>query len=202
MTLEDVGQSAQAWEAEWWGDCVQTFGEEAKQLTYAHLMGLVNEPRLGKWPVYDLAGKSVVDLGGGPVSMLLKTVNGGDLVVVDPCPYPNWVRARYEAARIEQIEEEAEAWFVGAYEGGLPFDEAWIYNVLQHVVDPEKVIETARTHAPVLRIFEWIETETNVGHPHSLHADDLNDWCGGVGTVRTINENGAVGICYSGVFNL
>ena len=53
-------QSAQDWEASWWASCnFSTFGEEAKQLTYANLMGLVNEPREGKWPVYDLAGKSV-----------------------------------------------------------------------------------------------------------------------------------------------
>ena len=198
--LEQVGEdaTAQEWEAAWWGSCVNTFGEEAKQLTYANLMGLVNEPREGKWPVYDLRGASVVDLGGGPASMLLKTV-GGWGVVVDPCPYPKWVGKRYAANDIKLVREEAETW-ANPHEEKLT--ECWIYNVLQHVIDPERVIATARASAHVLRIFEWIETETNIGHPHSLHAGDLNDWISGTGTVGQVNENGAVGLAYWGVFPL
>lgn len=196
-TQEPVDGSPQEWERWWHGTCANTFGEEAKQITYAHRMGLVNQPRLGKWPVYDLQGKSVVDLGGGPVSMLLKTVDGNNLTVVDPCPYPTWVKRRYEHAGIAQYEQEAET-FMSADR----FDEAWCYNVLQHVVDPEAVIETAKTHARVLRIFEWIETETNIGHPHSLHADTLNGWIGGVGQIGMVNENGAVGLAYWGCFDL
>ena len=188
---------AQDWEKSWWESCnFSTFGEEAKQLTYANLMGLVNEPREGKWPVYDLAEKSVVDLGGGPVSMLLKCVNGGTLTVVDPCPYPDWVGARYEAAGIRWDQENAETW-----DDGNVYDEAFQYNVAQHCVDPEALIATAKRCAKVLRIFEWIETETNVGHPHSLHAADLNDWLGGTGTVGMVNEDGAVGLAYWGVFD-
>ena len=188
---------AQDWESAWWRSCnFSTFGEEAKQLTYANLMGLVNEPREGKWPVYDLKGKSVVDIGGGPVSMLLKTVNGGHMVVVDPCQYPAWVTIRYEEAGISQRVEPAETY------AGIGFAECLVYNVAQHCLDPEALFATARLCADVVRVFEWIETETNVGHPHSLHADDLNRWIGGVGTVGMANENGALGLAYWGCFDL
>ncbi len=190
-------QTAQEWESDWWASCrFNTFSEEAKQLTYAHLMGLVNQPRDGKWPVYDLQGSTVVDLGGGPSSMLLKTV-GGNGVVVDPCPYPQWVADRYAHAEIDYRVEPAEGF-------RLPtrFSEAWIYNVLQHVVDPEEVIASARANAFVLRIFEWIETETNVGHPHSLHEYELNRWIGGTGQIGYVNENGAVGLAYWGCMAL
>ena len=196
---------AQDWERDWWGDCTRTFGEEAKQLTYAHRMGLVNQPSGGHWPVYDLEGKSVLDLGGGPVSMLLKTVNRGNfLAVVDPCDYPNWVSTRYEEAGIFYYREPAED-FNAFGDGAVPlkaWDECWIYNVLQHVVDPQAVIAAARRSAKVLRIFEWVETYTNVGHPHSLHANELNDWIGATGTVGMVNENGAVGLAYWGAFGL
>lgn len=190
-------QTAQEWESDWWSSCrFNTFGEEAKQITYAHRMGLVNEPREGKWPVYDLRGSTVVDLGGGPVSMLLKTV-GGNGVVVDPCPYPGWVAERYAAAEIDYRVEPAEGF-------RLPdrYSECWIYNVLQHVVDPEAVIASARANAYVLRIFEWVETETNVGHPHTLHATELNDWIGGTGQIGYVDENGATGLAYWGCFQL
>jgi hypothetical protein len=197
MTTQEE-QTAQEWENEWWGTCTNTFGEEAKQITYAHRMGLVNNPQDGKWPVYDLNGYSVLDLGGGPTSMLLKTV-GGWGAVVDPCPYPDWVAARYAAAGVFYHVETAES-FVNPYDAKL--SECWIYNVLQHVEDPEKVIATAKKCAHLLRMFEWVETETNIGHPHSLHADELNRWVDGTGTVEPVNENGAVGLAYYGTFVL
>ncbi len=190
-------ETAQEFESAWWGSCANTFGEEAKQITYAHRMRLANEPHEGKWPCYDLAGRSVVDLGGGPVSLLLKCRNGRALAVVDPCPYPAWVGARYEAAGIAQHQVEAEGWRDAAFR-----DEAWVYNVLQHVIDPEAVIATARAQAATLRIFEWIEHPASLGHPHVLHAVDLNRWAGGTGQVEHVDENGATGLAYYGVFAL
>ncbi len=194
--VEPVDGTPQEWEQWWHGNCVNSFGEEAKQISYAHRMGLTVVPYMGKWPVYDLDGRSVLDLGGGPASMLLKTINGWG-IVVDPCPYPQWVYDRYEAAGIQTRKQTAETF---AHDAKLT--ECWIYNVLQHVEDPEQVITVAKANTHILRIFEWVETETNVGHPHTLHADDLNRWIGGTGTVENINENGAVGLCYYGVFAL
>ncbi len=210
LAEDEMDATAQAWESEWWGSCTNSFGEEAKQITYAHRMGLVNTPRYGKWPVYDLNGYSVVDLGGGPSSLLLKCVNGWG-TVVDPCPYPEWVAQRYasagsrnhpeyEAATIFYVQEPAET-----YRSADKVSECWIYNVLQHVVDPERVIATARASAHLIRIFEWIEAETNVGHPHSLHAADLSRWITGsegAGTIQAVDENGAVGLAFYGTFPL
>jgi hypothetical protein len=141
----------QVFERDWWGNCVNTFGEEAKQLTYAQLMGLTNvpDPTTSHWPQYDLVGLNVLDLGGGPASMLLKTVDPGRLTVVDPCPYPPWVAARYTEAGIEYFQEPAET-FVSTPTRGrnnvelYDYDEVWIYNVLQHVEDPAACIATAR----------------------------------------------------------
>ncbi len=74
--------------------------------------------------------------------------------------------------------------------------------MLQHVVDPEEVIASARANAYILRIFEWIEAGTSIGHPHSLKQADLDRWIGGKGTIGHIDENGAVGLAYWGVFQL
>lgn len=195
--MTSLAEYAQDFEAAWWGDCTNSFGEEAKQITYAHRMGLVNEPRVGRWPVYNLGGRSVLDLGGGPVSMLLKCENLGSSMVVDPCPYPAWVGERYDAVGIDYLQAPAENL---AHLGS--FDEAWIYNVLQHVEDPRRVIKTAKRHASALRIFEWIEMPPCEGHPTTLHAADLNEWIGGNGTVEYVNENSAVGLAYFGVFDV
>lgn len=184
----------QEFEAGWWADCTNTFGEEAKQITYAHRMGLVNVPVDGHWPVYDLEGKSVLDLGGGPASILLKTINGGRRVVVDPCEYPDWTTDRYTAAGIDVVRMPAEEF---KHNPWVTFDECWIYNVLQHVQDPEQVIRVARSCSPVLRLYEWVNIDPHLGHPHRLTAALLDEWITGgrgrPGTLEVMNENGCVG---------
>ncbi|MFH1554929.1 MAG: hypothetical protein ABII76_08730, partial [Pseudomonadota bacterium] len=77
--------SAPATEEEWWGDCINTADEEAKQAKFAELMGITPVEGEGWFvPPYDLGGKSVLDVGGGPVSLLLKCRNRGRCVVLDP----------------------------------------------------------------------------------------------------------------------
>lgn len=50
-------------------------------------------------------------------------------------------------------------------------DEVWIMNVLQHVINPDIVIEKAKACADLVRFFEPIETEISSVH---LHTFDLN----------------------------
>ncbi len=190
-------EEEQKWESDWWGKCLTTFGEETKQITYAHRMGLVIAPHPDwHWPVYDLEGKSVLDIGGGPVSILLKTMNPGRRTVVDPCSYPEWVHARYKEAGINYVSQTGEDFsFVGN-----KFDECWIYNCLQHVRDPELIIKNARSHADLIRIFEWIDIPPCAGHPHELKAELLDHWLGGRGTVEIPGENGCTALAYYGVF--
>jgi len=170
-------EEANKWEEAWWGDCSNTADEEAKQVFYADQM------RIPRWQanlvgaVFDVGGKSILDIGGGPVSILLKCRNRGRSVVVDPANYPAWIIERYKVSGIEYIKQKAEKIDLE------PFDEVWIYNVLQHVEDPVKVLETARRLGKVIRIFEWIETEVNIGHPHCLTQDFLEMQLGVVGKV-------------------
>ena len=180
----------QEFEASWWGDCANTYGEETKQLTYAHRMGLQVVPAEGHWPVYDMAGRSVLDIGGGPASMLLKCRDLGPAMVLDPCPYPDWVSRRYSSHDIMDLRATAESQggrilpplrAPGDTRPNSPFwDEVWIYNVLQHVEDPEKVIQLAVASANSIRIFEWLNTPPTLGHPHTLYANQLVSWITGL----------------------
>ena len=190
-----VWRRAQAWERGWWGDCVNTHGEEEKQLLYARRMGLRSHHD-GRSP-YNIAldGRSVVDVGGGPCSLLLKCVFGGRMMVIDPLEFPAWVLARYECAGIEHRCVCGEDLDVGG------FDEAWIYNVLQHARDPRLVVERALAAARLVRVFEWIDTSTNVGHPHLLSQVALDAWFGGHGKTEQVNgEAHCVGKAYYGIF--
>ena len=156
-------------EADWWANCANTWMEEFKQQSYTRHLGF---SEFGSWPWFDLGGRSVVDMGGGPVSLLLKCVNGNILTVVDPCVFPDWVAERYSSCGIDFVREPAEQW------QGEGYDEAWIYNVLQHVESPQLVIENAMSCAKRVRIFEWTNIPACAFHPHELLPDLLDEWTG------------------------
>lgn len=187
---------AQDWERAWWGQCTNTLNEVIKQLTYARYMGL--EFVRDAYTPYNLHmdDRQVVDIGGGPTSLLLRCVTIRMAVVVDPMPMPEWVALRYATAGIDWVQKKGENW------ESFGYDEAWIYNVLQHTDDPKQVIKRARAAAKLIRLFEWIDTPTNAGHPHSLRADLLDQWLGGEGKRIQLNgEGGCFGKAYCGIFN-
>lgn len=194
--MNETWEQSQEYERAWWGDCNNTFAEETKHLTYAYKMGMTCYPWEGMWPVYNLEGKRILDIGGGPVSILLKCQNRGPSRVVDPCNYPAWVQSRYWNVGIEFIKGRGED--IGSWDPR--WDEAWIYNVLQHTEDPELIIINAKKLAPVVRIFEWVDIPPHQGHPQELKKDKLDKWLGGEGTTEWLNENGCNAHSYYGVF--
>lgn len=189
--------NAQKWESDWWGNCANTLTEDLKQMTYTRLMGLSFINHDGHL-VIDLKGKSIVDIGGGPTSILLKCINTKSPVVVDPCDYPQWTADRYKSARIEVLKLPGEE----LKDSKTVFDEVWIYNCLQHTQDPALIIENAKKIGKALRIFEWIDEATNEGHPHILTEDKLNEWIGQKGSVVQLSENECYGKAYYGSFVL
>lgn len=173
---------------------MNTYGEETKQLVYARLMGLQALTVDAKWPAYDLGGRSVLDIGGGPTSLLLKCVNGGRRVVADPADWPGWVGERYAGAGIEYVREPGEK------RRRWRFDEVWLYNVLQHVGYPERLVARARAAGKVVRAFDWLDTAVADGHPHTLRQRDMDRWFGGTGAVVDLAESECYGRSWSGVF--
>jgi len=214
MDKKQTWLEAQQWEKEWHDDCINSYNEETKQFTYASLMGLnaFLQNYYGQ-RFWDMGSKSILDVGCGPYSMLLKVKTSGAKYGVDPIRYPDWVLHRYHAAKIQFIEYPAECLdFPINYEiygqelpafvdfTKNPVDEAWIYNCLQHVQDPEKIISNVKKCAKVIRIFEWIDQGISPGHLHDLKEHKLNDWLGGKGQVYNIAERGCYGSCYHGIF--
>jgi len=187
-------EKAQEWEADWWGNCANTYGEETKQLLYASRMGLqFFHNRKSPFNI-DMKGASVLDVGGGPTSLLLKCVNVQGRVA-DPVAMPRWVCLRYAAAGIALDQVRGEE----LVERG--WDEAWIYNVLQHTEDPGRVVANMKRAAKLVRIFEWVDTPRNEGHPHALSRELLDGWLGGEGRQEQLSgQNTCVGTAYYGIF--
>ena len=194
--MKTTWEKAQQFETSWWGNCTSTYAEETKQLLYAEKMGLDAAYVEGKYPVYNLSGKSILDIGGGPMSILLSCTNFALSGVVDPGVYPDWVKARYEQNGISFVNIKGED-----IPENARFDEVWIYNTLQHVDSPEKVIENARRVGKLIRLFEWVEIPTNVGHPHFLTNNSLSSWLGRFGAQEYLQERECYGMSFYGVFD-
>lgn len=177
----------QRWENEWWGNCCNTWQEEMKQTVYFRRMGLQT----------NLQNKSITDIGGGVISMLLKCTNYSASDVIDPilATCPQWVLDRYCVNKITPIAKKAE----DIKNHGV-VDEVWLYNCLQHTENPKQIVQNIMKFARIIRIFEWVNTEVNEGHPHSFTKTILDEWLKGKGKTETINENGAIGDCYYGIF--
>jgi hypothetical protein len=191
----DIWNEAQAWEEDWWGLCLNTYGEEYKQLLYADRMGLKTFHD-GKGPYnFNVQERKILDIGGGPVSLLLKCANLKAGKVVEPLALPAWVHLRYETAGIEFENIPGET----IDESG--WDEVWIYNVLQHTYDPAQIIKNAQAAGKIIRLFEWLDTHQNIGHPQVLSAAILDDCLRGEGKVEVLNgQSNCHGKCYYGIF--
>jgi SAM-dependent methyltransferase len=169
-------------ESRFWGNCINTWAEELKQLLYLELMGFPRKPTWRTQYNFDGEDKSYIDIGGGPSSVLLKFENRGYSAVVDPSDWPQWVIDRYDSAGITY-------YLAGGEDLSFmrPVDVALVYNCLQHCSDPEKIIANARRVSTTLKMFEWIGIPPHEGHPHMLTADALARWTGQKGRIYQLD---------------
>lgn len=189
-------EEAQKWEAEWHDNCINSYNEETKQYIYTRIMGL-DEYKVNYYGQigWDFGEKAILDVGCGPYSILMKSkakVKHG----IDPCDYPQWVYERYKCADVTLYKIPAEEFTTPE----IVYDEALIYNCLQHVINPKKIIENVLACSKIVRIFEWVENGISDGHLHDLHAEELNNWLGGVGKTDYLNIGPCVGPAYWGIF--
>jgi len=159
--------SAQTWEALWWGAAPgeRWAAEIEKQRAYAELMGMPAD--------LDFGDRRIVDFGCGPVSLLLRSTHGPS-IGVDPLPIVAMRADVFQQAGAAVLSMKAE----DAHLFG--FDEAWSYNVLQHVDDPAAVLRNIAASARSVRLFDWLDVGTGPGHPHNLteqlFADAFAGW--------------------------
>jgi hypothetical protein len=167
--------AAQTDEKKYWGNCLgmTTWGEFVKQEMYGREMGLFDAYGNGQGEL-DMQHQSVLDIGGGPGFLTLPCINAGQLIVADPCIWPESVYRRYRKYGIEYSRSAGEE-----LHGFGGFNEVWIYNVLQHVQDPAKVLTNAITCGKVLRVFEWCHIPADTCHPHVLTPEKLLNWLSG-----------------------
>lgn len=155
----DPWQRAQEAERSWHMLPANRAAEGRKRQHYARQMGIEAE---------QIRGKKVLDVECGPESLLLsfpEVVGTG----LDPIAFGGDDEARYSEAGITRLVMPAE-------ELPIPdekYDEAWVYNCLQHVRSPEEVLGRLKESACVVRLWEWCNIPADQMHLHVLTADRL-----------------------------
>lgn len=206
MSHNHTWEEAQKEELDFWNAPGSELGEQLKQLAYAKYLGLEFMHDGNSPYVIEKAGKKILDVGGGPVSLLLKTTaNPNDYrLIADPCHYPEFVRSRYADSGIDYWITPGEL-LHGDIES---FDEVWMYNVLQHTTNPQKIfnnIYDALNDGGQFRFLDWVNTPTNVAHPITMSVEDVRRMVVKAGFSDEVyttfmNENGAVGDIAYGIF--
>ena len=126
-------------------------------LKYVGYTGLTNG--------FDMVGRSIVEIGPSKVPGLYFCTNISHSYMIEPLVFEDSAKALSSRKDLSFIRDPAETCeFPKA-------DEAWLFNVLQHVIDPIKIIERCKENVKVIRFFEPIDTGCDLAHPHTFNFD-------------------------------
>jgi hypothetical protein len=123
-----------------------------------------------KWTgISALEGKTIIEVGCAhiPALMFCTDYKG---IIIEPLPSDILLGITQDMP-VEVIREPAE--YVD-----ITGDEVWLFNVLQHVIDPDELIANMKRCADVIRYFEPVNMETSTHHPHGFTMDDFTRWFG------------------------
>lgn len=132
--------------------------------TYQHYFRFV---QLG----FDLGGLSVIEVGPAdfPALRHCKNYNG---VIVEPMP----------SELLKKFCDESGVWLIRKpIEEITTLPEAtevWLFNVMQHIIDPDGFIDKCKQMGQRIRFFEPINYPTCEYHPHTYTLDDFKGWFG------------------------
>ena len=187
-----MNQKQLEYQTQFWGDCINTYKEEEKHFVYGKLMGLQQSGDR-----FIIPNIRILDIGGGPVSLLLKCEGLSKGRVLDPIDFPDWTKDRYKSRGIDVTVGTGED---HVFEG---YDEVWIYNTLGFVDDPKKLVENAFKSANTVRVFEWITLDKDKVR-NQFSEDELNELFAITesdnGRVVDLKQKGCFGTVYYGVF--
>jgi SAM-dependent methyltransferase len=168
-------ENAQVGELAYWQRAGCVWGEFDKQIKYFQHMKLWEDFGAPDFEL-NMQGKSVLDVGCGPASGLMRMFNASLLTGVDPLEYGAAARRRYAAFGIDYRvanAENLEPLNLGVY------DLALCYNVLQHPERPDLICKELMKHAKEIRLCEWLGIPTDSEHLWTLTAPLVLNWFSG-----------------------
>lgn len=131
-----------------------------------------------KWLGIESVGhKVIVEIGPADFPALGYIAHGQGSTIIEPMPSEHLRRFN-----IPIITECAEDVYYLA-------DEVWLFNVLQHVIYPYKIVERAKAQARCIRFFEPIDYGIDQCHPWNLTEAMFKEWFGECVQVYPGNPN-------------
>jgi hypothetical protein len=190
--MESEWNSAQTWERNWWMTARSQHESEIVKNNFVARMLFIDK---------GLPTKTVIDIGCGPLSLLQRIpVKSG--TGLDPIHYGD-LEELYASNNIRRIIKCGED--LDTNDG--MYDEAWIYNCLQHVKNPISIIKNAMKVAKVVRIFEWTYIKPYEGHLHELTPElltipfQIDNWRTLMTATGKLNHSGLNGDYFIGIFS-
>jgi len=120
----------------------------------------------------DLKGKRILEIGCADIPALYFCSNYIDSAIIEPLPSKtlDWIAGHMDITIYREPAETLEL--------DEQYDEIWLFNVLQHVIDPDKIVSNCKEWAHRIRYFEPIDTAINEVHPHSFTLEQYKAWFG------------------------
>jgi hypothetical protein len=114
----------------------------------------------------NLGGKKICEIGPADFPALAYCSNRGNSFVVEPMP--SEILKELELPIDTRMAEDVDM---------IDCDEVWLFNVLQHTMDPDAIVWRAKG-AGKIRFFEPINYGTDECHLHNFTLKDFQDWFG------------------------
>jgi hypothetical protein len=114
---------------------------------------------------HNLNGKKIIEIGCANIPALHFCTNYTG-VIIEPLP-SDILQSLVKDMPVTLIKDPAEYVDLSGY------DEVWLFNVLQHVIDPKLLVENMKKIAKCIRYFEPVNMGTCVHHPHGFTMDDF-----------------------------
>jgi hypothetical protein len=123
----------------------------------------------------DIGNLHVIEVGPADFPALNECKGEGKLTIVEPMPSEHLEKICREKGitLITTPFEDIEIWEIP--EGTI---EVWLFNVMQHIIDPDKFIERAKAIADRIRFFEPIDQAITEYHPHTYSLKDYQKYFG------------------------
>lgn len=124
----------------------------------------------------NLHGLNVIEVGPADFPALEGCSNWGRAIIIEPMPSEILLNT-CKAYGFELFTEafELAMTHIEKIEG---FTEVWLLNVMQHVIDPEVFVNTAKQFGDRIRFFEPIDQPITEYHPHTYGLKDFQRWFG------------------------
>lgn len=115
----------------------------------------------------DMQGADIVEIGPADFPALGYVTNRGvNSLIIEPMP--SEYLKQFGIPVMRECAENA----------NYVADEVWLFNVLQHVIDPYKIVERAKKQAKAIRFFEPVNYGIDECHPWNLTMDMFKEWFG------------------------